>query len=304
MKYSAKKLFQTHSSSILSAKFLSFKGVDGNDVYNISSPFVLNNKEYLACRVEPRENHNSYVHLFTHDSRSESWDKLELWEPIKMEDPFHFKIQQKLYLGGVVTKELEQDGKLVWHTEVYEIDSLFNRNPVFQGPTGMKDIRFVEYPDNKIGVFTRPQGIIGNRGTIGYVEINKFSDLKNTNLYDAELISFPDDSSWEGVNQPFLISNSYVGILGHIAWMDDEGNRHYYVAANRFDRQSKSLDGWNIIAHRDLIPPGPAKRPDLVDVLFPGGVEINPSSGTCFLYLGVSDAQACIVELPIPENWK
>jgi len=32
-----------------------FEGVDGKDVYNITAPFSMNSKAYIAGRVDPRE---------------------------------------------------------------------------------------------------------------------------------------------------------------------------------------------------------------------------------------------------------
>ena len=51
-------------STILSSKVLTFKGVDGYDVYNPSIPFELNGKTYIAGRVEKRDSERSKVKLF------------------------------------------------------------------------------------------------------------------------------------------------------------------------------------------------------------------------------------------------
>jgi predicted GH43/DUF377 family glycosyl hydrolase len=52
-----------------------------------------------------------------------------------------------------------------------------------------------------------------------------------------------------------------------------------------------------LIERRELLP-GPAKRPDLADVLFPGGME-NAGS-RIRLYLGVSDVDIQTALVPDP----
>ena len=54
-----------------------------------------------------------------------------------------------------------------------------------------------------------------------------------------------------------------------------------------------------IIASRSDFPDGPAKRPDLVDVMFSGGL-VRQANGTATLYAGLSDAEAGCVLLPDP----
>lgn len=54
-----------------------------------------------------------------------------------------------------------------------------------------------------------------------------------------------------------------------------------------------------IIASRSDFPDGPAKRPDLVDVMFSGGLVRQPD-GTAVLYAGLSDTEAGCVLLPDP----
>ena len=54
-----------------------------------------------------------------------------------------------------------------------------------------------------------------------------------------------------------------------------------------------------IIAARNNFPPGHAKMPELVDVVFPGGFMMN-DDGTITLYAGLSDTEAGLVVLHDP----
>ena len=54
-----------------------------------------------------------------------------------------------------------------------------------------------------------------------------------------------------------------------------------------------------IIAKREDFPAGVAKRPDLVDVIFSGGIR-RLDDGMARLYAGLSDAEAGYVDIPDP----
>jgi Protein of unknown function (DUF1861) len=54
-----------------------------------------------------------------------------------------------------------------------------------------------------------------------------------------------------------------------------------------------------IITIRDNFPDGVAKRPALKDVIFSGGLQ-RQENGTAILYVGASDAEAHLIELPDP----
>jgi hypothetical protein len=54
-----------------------------------------------------------------------------------------------------------------------------------------------------------------------------------------------------------------------------------------------------MVAARRHFPDGPAKRPDLVDVIFSGGLR-RRADGSASLYAGISDAAAARVDMPDP----
>lgn len=275
---------------------LSFTGTSGLDIYNLTAPFLLEDKPVLAARGEPRENHDSRVFLF--QRAGENWSPRPQWKPLPMEDPFFFRLGKTPYLGGVETFPAD-NGYMGWSTAVYDITSLSAPRLIFRGPRGMKDLRFIQYSDDAIGVFTRPRGGQAGRGTCGYLETESLSGLTPEEVAAAPLISAPDENSWEGINQPILLEDNRIGLLGHVAWMEEGEIRHYYAAVSEFSREERIKTPWRIIAQRDDLPPGPAKREDLTDVLFPGGI-IPGEPGAARLYLGVSDTEAWTVEIPDP----
>jgi hypothetical protein len=276
---------------------LKFAGIEGLDIYNLTTPFLLEDEHVLAARGEPRENHQSRVFLFR--KKGHTWYPHPDWEPIAMEDPFFFHLKEVPYLGGVETFPDAAGDALEWRTVVYNISSLSEPQLVFRGPIGMKDIRFIEYSDGTIGVFTRPQGGAAGRGTCGYLETDNIATLTPEELEEASLLSAPDEYSWEGINQPILLEEDKVGLLGHVAGMGKGEVRSYYAAVSEFSRKKRKKKPWRIIAERQELPPGPAKREDLMDVIFPGGITFE-SPERALLYLGVSDAEAWTLEIPNP----
>jgi hypothetical protein len=90
-----------------------------------------------------------------------------------------------------------------------------------------------------------------------------------------------------------------IGVLGHIAYFDEKEHRHYYAMVFCINPRNGQATSPEIIASRSDFPDGPAKRPDLVDVMFSGGL-IRHGNGTATLYAGLSDAEAGRVLLPDP----
>lgn len=77
-----------------------FSAVDGQDVYNISSPFKVDGSFYMAGRIEARDAYaDSYVAIFQEENG--------IWIPIgdkhkfRLEDPFATHIGDDLVFGGV-----------------------------------------------------------------------------------------------------------------------------------------------------------------------------------------------------------
>ena len=104
---------------------------------------------------------------------------------------------------------------------------------------------------------------------------------------------------WVGANEAHLLANGKVGVLGHVANFSEDGQRHYYAMSFVLDVETGETTSADVIAQRADFPDGPAKRPDLVDVLFSGGM-VRLGEGRARMYVGLSDAQAGSVELPDP----
>ena len=281
-----KSLLKKYKKSVISSRKLVFD-ID-KDVYNITAPFLSLKREYTTGRVEERKSNNSKVMFFL-----ESKDKyiLDKKAPIlNLEDPFINFIKGEIIFGGV-----EVNSKKIYRTIFFRGKDIYHLKKLKVGPKGMKDIRLVLLSDGKIGVFTRPQGKIGGRGRIGFMivdSIEEFSKLSDEDFYSAKLLLDKfDKNEWLGVNAAYVLKNSEIGVIGHIASFSKNMKRNYYPITFNFDYSSNSISGMKIIATRKELPKGESKRDDLKNILFPGGLTRN-SNGTATLYVGVGDAEA------------
>lgn len=291
--------------NIKSSEKLIFEGTDGMDVYNITAPFEDNGRKIIAGRVEKRCSENSKAVFFY--NHGNVWRPLEEACRYDLQDPFVCKIGNDIVFGGVKTyPHPEIKCALGYKTEFYKGSSIKDLKKFAQGPEMMKDIRLIELNGGSIGIFSRPQGKIGGRGKIGFTILKSLDDLNEEVINAAPLIENQfTDGEWGGTNELHILKNGLIGILGHIAKFDEEGNRHYYPMTCLFDPKVRKTSGIKIISVRDDIPYGDAKRPDLKDVLFSGGI-LRREDGYAELFLGVSDAEAykLIIEDPFDEYEK
>lgn len=275
-----------------------FPEIIDKDVYNITAPFEFLGKQIIAGRVEERDSEYSSIHFFEFENNI---CRLIKDAPVfELQDPFFCFIHGEFIFGGVqVTPSIEDSNKLQWATCFFKGTSLYDLTLFFTGPIGMKDIRLCEINDSRIAVLTRPQGVIGGRGKIGYTEISSLGELNERGIQNAKLLSYQtDETSWVGGNTITLLDNGNLGVLGHIANFDEHGNRHYYPMTFEIDPNNETYSELKIIAERNQLEPGSSKRNDLQDVLFPGGIVIN--NNLARLYLGVSDCEAHWIDISNP----
>ncbi len=277
---------------------LTFAGVDRLDVYNISAPFRVGGRTVIAGRVEARDSEHATAIFF--EEADGVWHPIDGAPRFALQDPFVTFIGGELVFGGVEVRF--GVGEPEWWTVFYRGSDLFDLKPCFAGPLGMKDIRLCELADGRVAVFTRPRGVKGGRGTIGYTEVASLDALSVEAIDGAPMLEdmfHPLD--WGGVNEAHLLANGEIGVIGHIAYFEDDtmySARHYYAVSFVFDPASRAWRDLKILAGRDQFGPGEAKRPDLTDVVFSSGIE--RIGDVTRLYAGTSDAEAHWVEIAYP----
>lgn len=278
---------------------LTFAGVDGRDVYNITAPFEDEGELVIAGRVEGRNTEYSDIMFFI--CKDNVWEPRKDTRSFKLQDPFYSRINGQLIIGGVEIKAVEnRTKKLHWKTVFYRGKSISQLELFANGPNGMKDIRMVELPSGRIGIFTRPMGKIGGRGKIGFVTVNTLDELNCDVILNAKLIHNQFlKKEWGGANELHLLKNGNIGVLGHIASYDKAKNRHYYSVTFSLNPDTGEVSTMKMIAARADFPMGAAKKTDLVDVIFSGGI-VRTGDKTATLYVGVSDVEAHSIVIPDP----
>ncbi len=278
---------------------LTFRGVDGYDVYNCSIPFMWGGQAYLFGRVERRaEWAHSWTRLFASSGRDE-WTLVPGSMIYPLEDPFICRIHDQLVLGG--THVRYSAGKLeTYYAYFYRGTDLHDLCYFTTGPDYMKDIRLVQLGDGRIGVFSRPRNAdilrrFGYESQVGYTTIQRLEDLTAEVVEGARFI--PDlfaEGEWGGCNQVCLLENGKLGVIGHKCYHDSTAHGTkisvYLNVAFVFDPERHAIEDLKIIGTRPCYPEGPAKLPELVDVAFTSGMVTRPD-GRVDLYSGIGDAE-------------
>ncbi len=278
---------------------LIFHGVDGHDVYNISQPFSWGGVTYLAGRVERRDSEQSDVRLFERMNET-SYRATDVRFP-NLQDPFVTVLEDSVILGG--TEIDSKDNRITgWRTVAYRGESFAAMSRVLTAPEGMKDVR-VCWDAPHWHIFTRPQGGVAGKGTIGYLRVSDLRHATPERLAQALLLdTLFEEHCWGGVNQVFVLDDRHLGIVGHIATMSEGDVRHYYGMTFVFDHQSQTCSDLRIVCERSDFAPGEHKRDDLKDVVFLGGM-IRHDDHTATLYTGLSDAEAHLAVVDDPFSY-
>ncbi|MCI8788420.1 MAG: DUF1861 family protein [Lachnospiraceae bacterium] len=280
---------------------LVFEGAEGYDVYNISQEFEEGGQFYLAGRVEKRDNEISCVRIFRRTGEHRYTADFPEMVFERFQDPFVTRIGEELVLGGVQieTDPLYPERVINWRTLFYRGKTIRELKLFAAGPAHMKDIRLGEMENGKIAIFTRPQGKMGGLGKIGFTSVDALEEVNEESILGARIFDthfLPEE--WGGANQVNLLEDGRLGVLGHIAYRD-ENHLHYHSMSFLFDPETMGHTPVKIIARRSDIPAGGAKRPDLEDVIFSGGL-VRREDGKWELYTGVSDCEACVIEIDDP----
>lgn len=287
---------------------LTFYGVEGFDVYNISIPFKWNGKTYIYGRVEKREEWaRSWVRLFEQSGKDE-WTVVPDSMIYQLEDPYISIIDGNLVLGGTHVR-LKQGAIDTYYGYFYKGTDLNDLYYFTTGPDYMKDIRLVQMEGGRIGVFSRPRSEevrrkYGSESLIGFRVIGSLDELTSEAIETAPYISglFGKDE-WGGCNQAYYLDSGLIGVIGHICYREQNAEgvwiQSYTNMSFVLNPDTLQASDLKIIGTRPCYPPGPAKKPELVDCAFTAGIELRPD-GKVNLYSGIGDTEAGRVVIDYP----
>lgn len=283
----AKRVFES-AKKIYDSALLTFKGVDGMDIYNCSCPFLYKGNVHLFGRIEKREEWaNSHVRLFSQSGKDEftlvpgsmTWS---------LEDPFVSKIKGELIFGGTRVRKVNNT------VTMYYAD-FFRGSPedllyFTTGPNNMKDIRLVELKDGRIGVFSRPK--TDTFSYIGFLIINSMDELTSTIIEKAEPLNVLHTGAWGGVNHAYLLTSGMVGCIAHYSYNQrSEKGISLAVYVNYsfvLNPETRETHLERIIGTRSCYPSCPHKAPKLEDCTFASGI-VKRDDGKYDLYAGLGD---------------
>lgn len=284
---------------------LTFKGVDGYDVYNCSQPFNWEGQTYMFGRIEHREEcMRSWARLFTKTGPDE-WTVVDNSMIYQLEDPYISIVDDNLILGGtsVQVQKRELDKFFGYFYKGTDINNLYYFTT---GPAMMKDIRVVQLADGRVGVFSRPRGEdtmaeYGSESMIGFTIIDDIEDLSAETIEHADYLhGLFGPGEWGACNQAYLLPDGKLGVLGHVAYEDaDRGQSVYMNMAFVLDPLTREITDYHLIGTRASYPDAPAKKLNLQDCTFSCGL-VPRADGLVDLYGGVGDTHEGRVAIPYP----
>lgn len=279
------------------AELLRFAGVNGRDVYNCSVPFEDGGKTYILGRVEERKKFACSVCYLFEKKEDGVWYKVPEFDALPLEDPFYTKINGEVIVIG--THVVKEQGRVkTYYGYFYRGTDIFHLEYFTTGPKYMKDIRLVQLPENKIGVFSRPRcekmkEIYGCESMVGFTVISSLDELTAEVIQSAKYLkNFFEADEWGGVNQAFWLGSNLIGAIGHqsYSYVDQQGCEwsSYVNTAYIVDVEAGEVKEKKVIATRNDYPPTDSKLKGLGDCAFTSGI-IGIENDVVELYSGLSD---------------
>ncbi|MCM3042133.1 DUF1861 family protein [Paenibacillus motobuensis] len=299
--------FEMNKSIYESAK-LTFYGVEGYDVYNVSIPFQWKGREYIFGRMERRsEWARSWVRLYEKTGKDQ-WTLVPDSMIYPLEDPYITLIGNTLVMGGTHVR-YQQNSVDTYFGYFYKGTEIDDLHYFTTGPEYMKDIRLVEMDGGRIGVFSRPRSeeirrTFGSESMIGFTVINSLDELTMEVVENAPYIyGLFEQNEWGGCNQAYYLDSGNIGVIGHICYKtteEDGGMKQVYMNFSFvLDVAHHVAMDQKIIGTRTCYPDGPAKKPELTDCAFSSGIVMR-EDGKCDLYSGIGDTEAGRIVIDYP----
>ncbi|NCA96536.1 MAG: DUF1861 family protein, partial [Methanomicrobia archaeon] len=255
------KLISEHRANprVIRTDRLTFIGVEGNDVYNISHAFEWKGETYIMGRVEKR--HSEFSHSVLFRQVAPYIYQATDFAIGALQDPFVAFVDNQLLIGGTEIYPNSEGHIDSWRTVFFQGHDFDSMKKVIQAPLKMKDVRINAHKGTYY-VMSRPQGGVAKWGKIGFASTKDFSKITTEFIEKASLLEdLFNEKVWGGANQIHFLKNGLLGVLGHVAIMSEGDVRHYYGMTFYVDPKTGQRGPMKIIAERSDFAPGATKRP-------------------------------------------
>ncbi|KAG5510779.1 hypothetical protein GH5_07004 [Leishmania sp. Ghana 2012 LV757] len=279
---------------------LTFKGVDGYDVYNCSVPFQYEGKYHLFGRIESREKWaDSRVRLFEETGKDE-YTLVPDQRTYQLEDPFVAKAQGRMFFGG--THTIKSGGDVAGYYCDFYCGMPQALTYYTTGPDLMKGIRIVQLADSTIGIFSCKK--TESSCLIGFRTVNSLEEIKRETIADAQPINHaPFLDAWGSVSQPYLLSSGNVGCICHHGNLDKGANGEQpsvdCITSFVYDPTTNSTNHFRLLGTKGCFPDCPSKAPRVADCVFASGIVMR-DDGKCDLYSGLGDTHEGRITIDYP----
>ncbi|KPA73108.1 hypothetical protein ABB37_10112 [Leptomonas pyrrhocoris] len=285
---------------IYDSALLTFKGVDGFDVYNCSVPFQYKGKAHIFGRIERRERWaEPRVRLFIQTDKDEFTlvpDQLTY----QLEDPFVARVAGQMLFGG--TQVLKSAGDVTSCFCDFYRGTPQELSYFTTGPDCMKYIRAVQLADGGIGLFSWHR--TDDLCLIGFTTVKTLHEITRDVIDAAQPIDHrPFLDACGGVNQAYLLSSGEVGCISHHGYVDrdDAGEQLnvYCITSFVYNPATNDTLAFKVLGTKDCFPACPAKAPRVADCAFATGIVMR-DDGKCDLYSGIGDTHEGRITIDYP----
>ncbi|KAG5485053.1 hypothetical protein LSCM1_07134 [Leishmania martiniquensis] len=277
------------NKKIYESSLLTFKGVEGYDVFNCSVPFMYEGKYHLFGRVEVREKWmDSRVRLFVETGKDE-YTLVPNQLAYQLEDPFVAKVQDRMLFGG--THHIKSAGEVTGDYCDFYSGMPHALTYYTTGPDLMEGIRFVQLINGTIGIFSCHK--TESSCMIGFTTVDSLDEIKREVIADAQPINQePFLDAWGSVNQAYLLSSGSVGCICHHGYLDKDSNGEPLsvscITSFVYDPKTNNTHDFRLLGTKGCFPDCPPKAPRTADCAFASGI-IMRDDGKCDLYSGLGD---------------
>lgn len=244
-------------------------GFPGLDAVNSSAPFHDQGEICMAVQLQPRASQASVVEFVRRIEIKDTWTRASLPQ-LALTSPWCANVPGGLLVGGTVPESARADAGRV---------QVFTRaggawEHVATLPNGVTSIRLIPVPRTGLVAFIHHDAVGDGPGHLSTTVIDDIGGLTAEALSHAELLpGLFDAGESVTVSDAIPLGGSTLGILGQVAFTDDQGGACSYPLSFQLDLDKPRWHNPRVLFDRSDLPRGPEKRADLHEIIRCGGID-------------------------------